>query len=52
MKYGVIVHKTTMNMGDDIQSYAAAKILPHVDYYLARENLDSFRGYETFSVNM
>lgn len=28
----------------DIQSYAAAKILPHVDYYLARENLDSFKS--------
>ena len=44
MKYGVIAHKTTMNLGDDIQTYAAAKLLPSVDYILPREKLDSFKS--------
>ena len=42
MKYGVITHKTTLNLGDDIQTYAAARLLPRVDYYLTRECLDHF----------
>ena len=42
MKYGVITHKTTMNLGDDIQTYAAVKLLPHVDYHPARESIDNF----------
>ena len=28
MKFGVVIHKPTMNLGDDIQTYAAAKLLP------------------------
>jgi len=42
MKYGVISHKTTLNIGDDIQTYAAVRLLPRVDYVLARESLDTF----------
>lgn len=42
MKYGVIMHKKTANLGDDIQTYAAAKLLPHVDYVIDREEIDSF----------
>ena len=42
MKYGVIVCKNTYNIGDDIQSYAAIRLLPSVDYYIERENLDGF----------
>lgn len=44
MKYGIIIHKTTMNLGDDIQSYAAARQLPEFKYCLPRENLDSFKS--------
>ena len=44
MKYGVISHKTTTNLGDDIQTYAAVKLLPHVDYVLTREKLDTFHS--------
>jgi len=44
MKYGVLMHKTTMNLGDDIQSYASAQFLPHIDYMVERENIDSFRS--------
>lgn len=44
MKYGVIAHTTTTNLGDDVQTYAAMKLLPRVDYFLTRERLDSFRS--------
>lgn len=42
MKYGVIVFKNTENIGDDIQSYAASRLLPKVDYYVEREYIDTF----------
>lgn len=42
MKYGVILHKDASNLGDDVQTYAAAKLLPHVDYVIDREKLDTF----------
>ena len=52
MKYGVVVYKNSKNIGDDIQSYAAAKLLPHVDYYIEREHLDIFRPKEFEPVNV
>lgn len=42
MKYGVIYYKDTDNIGDDIQSYAAYKFLPKVDYAIDREHLQEF----------
>ena len=42
MKYGVIVFKESENLGDDIQSYAAKRFLPKIDYYIERESLDLF----------
>ena len=42
MKYGIIVFKNTENIGDDIQSYAASKMVPKVDYYVEREYIDTF----------
>ena len=42
MKYGLITFKYTENIGDDIQSYAAMRFLPKVDYYIEREKLDLF----------
>lgn len=42
MKYGLIVHFKTQNVGDDIQEYAMEKFLPHLDYVIDREHLDSF----------
>ena len=42
MKYGLIVYKDIVNIGDDIQSYAMERFLPHVDYIVDREHLDSF----------
>lgn len=42
MKYGVIIYKDTDNIGDDILSYAGMQFLPHVDYVIDREALDTF----------
>lgn len=52
MKYGVIVFKNTKNIGDDIQSYAAAQLLPQVDYYIDREYLDTFHPDEEEPVSV
>lgn len=42
MKYGLLWHKTTTNLGDDIQAYALEQFLPHTDYFLTREHLNEF----------
>lgn len=44
MKFGLLYHKSTTNLGDDIQTYAIEQFLPHVDYMLDREHLDEFRS--------
>ncbi len=46
MKYGVVLHKDTKNIGDDIQSYAASQWLPQVDYYITRDDMESFKPDE------
>ena len=51
LKYGVVVCKDTLNIGDDIQSYAASCLLPSVDYYIEREHMDVFRPKEDRPVN-
>ena len=43
MKFGILMHKNTQNIGDDIQSFAAANLLPSVDYFLDRETMDTFK---------
>lgn len=52
MKYGIVVFKESNNIGDDIQSYAAAQLLPQVDYYIEREYMDVFRPKEDEPVNV
>lgn len=42
MKYGIIFFNETKNLGDDIQTYAALKLLPKYDYVIEREKLCSF----------
>ena len=42
MKYGLIVFKNTCNLGDDIQSYSIKRLLPHIDYYIEREQINVF----------
>ncbi len=41
-KYGIIYYKDTANLGDDIQTYAAYRFLPKVDYTIDRENISYF----------
>lgn len=42
MEYGLIVFKNTKNLGDDIQSYSIKCLLPKVDYYIEREEINEF----------
>ena len=42
-RFGVVVFEKSNNIGDDIQSYAAACLLPRVDYRIEREQIDLFR---------
>lgn len=42
MKYGLLYYKDTDNIGDDIQTFAQERFIPHVDYLIDRENLESF----------
>ena len=39
MKKGIVLHKSSLNYGDDIQSLAAYKLVGRPDYILDRENL-------------
>ncbi len=43
MKFGLLYHKPTQNLGDDIQSYAIAAQLPRVDCLVDRENINTFK---------
>ncbi|MDD3304268.1 MAG: polysaccharide pyruvyl transferase family protein [Clostridia bacterium] len=52
MKYGLLVWKMTDNIGDDIQSYAAKRFLPKIDYYIDRESLDTFLPFDKEEVAM
>jgi len=44
MKFGVLVNNNNVNLGDDIQSYAAAQFLPKIDYFVDRETIDTFQS--------
>jgi len=51
--YGVLGYSGTNNLGDEIQSIAAAQLLPRVDHYLNRDDLhmQSDRlGHDVFAV--
>ena len=50
-KFGLIVFKNTDNIGDDVQSYAASRFLPKIDYIIDREEVDSFVSNEKEIVN-
>lgn len=43
MKYGVLLNKNNLNVGDDIQALALAQFLPSLDYFIDREHIDEFR---------
>ena len=53
MQYGLILYLATDNIGDDIQSFAAAQFLPSIDCVIDRESLESFdNGGEPVKVIM
>lgn len=52
MKYGIVVHKPTSNIGDDIQSIACEQHLPRVDYFIDREDIDQFNPVDDVAVIM
>ncbi len=41
-KFGIVLYKETANLGDDIQTYAAYRFLPKIDYVINREELSYF----------
>ena len=52
MKYGVLYHKYTKNLGDDIQAYASSLFLPQIDYMVDREELDTFKSKDNEAVSV
>ena len=43
LRFGLLTYQTR-NLGDDIQSLAARRLLPQVDFHVDREALDTFEG--------
>lgn len=43
MKYGLLIHRECVNLGDDIQSYAESLFLPKIDYFVDREHINRFK---------
>ena len=43
MKYGLLVNRGALNLGDDIQSYAESLFLPRIDYLVDREHISDFK---------
>lgn len=46
MKYGVLLNKNNVNIGDDIQAFAISRFYPHMDYFIDREHIDEFKSDE------
>lgn len=42
MKYGLISYDYTVNLGNEIQSIAARRFLPKIDYYIDHEKINKF----------
>ena len=51
MKYGLFDYKTD-NFGDEIQSIAARRFLPSIDYYFDRDNIDNTHTSEDIKIIM
>jgi hypothetical protein len=44
VQYGVLCYRGTLNLGDEIQSLAAAQFLPSIDDFVDRESLRDYSG--------
>lgn len=51
MKYGALKFNST-NIGDEIQSIAAQRFLPQVDYYIFREQMNKFTTADSEKVKL
>lgn len=51
MKFGALKFTST-NIGDEIQSIAAQRFLPKIDYYIFREQLSNFKSSEKVKLIM
>ena len=49
--YGVLKY-SSINIGDETQSIAAMRFLPHIDYYIHRERTDQFKSENNEKVKM
>lgn len=52
MKYGLISYDYTINLGNEIQSIAARRFLPKVDYYIDHEKIHEFDENENVKMIM
>ncbi|MDX2414626.1 MAG: polysaccharide pyruvyl transferase family protein [Bacteroidales bacterium] len=50
MKYGIVAYSNSINMGDEVQSLAAKRLLPSVDYYIDRSNINKRVSDEEISL--
>lgn len=51
VKYGLFSYNTD-NIGDEIQSIAARRFLPRIDYYIDRDNIDGFKSSKNEEVKL
>ena len=52
MKYGLMCYNYLENVGNEIQSIAARRFLPQVDYHVDFNNLSTFKADEEFKIIM
>ncbi len=52
MKYGLICYNYLENVGNEIQSIAARRFLPKIDYYVDFNNLSEFKADDEFKIIM
>ena len=52
MEYGLMKYSYTINMGNEIQSIAARRFLPKIDYYIEHEQLNLFQSPEKVKMIM
>ncbi|WP_407376991.1 polysaccharide pyruvyl transferase family protein [Methanobrevibacter sp.] len=43
MKYGLLTYNYTINLGNEIQSIAARRFLPKIDYYIEQHKIQDFK---------
>ena len=52
MKFGLLSYDYTTNLGNEIQSIAARRFLPRIDYFIEHEKLDRFSEDENVKLIM